>query len=537
LKTPDPSFVLADVHASAAPLRTPLTAVKVGPIFNNGIYQFRNATMLDLIAAAYDLSPTRVLAGPRWLEWDKFDLNAQPPEASSEADRRAMLRSLLSDRFRLVTHHDFRNVDGWVLTATAKPRLKASAGDGSGCRMEQPAPPVSVTAQGNAPPRPPLRTYSCSNTTMSEFAANLRTLAPTYIADQSVLDRTGLQGTWDFRFQFSRIATLASANGGVTLEAALRDQLGLNLKAAPIPSGVLIVDSVNEFPIPDTAETSRAIGNLMPSQFEVASVKMSDPDLSSPGRLVLPSMKVNAGGGIVYTNVLFSTLMDMAFADEIGGRIVTADRIAGIPESLRRARFDIAAKPPARGSPGASAPDPPPAGQSPLDNDAAMRMLRALLIERFDIQYHVEVRESNGYRLVAANPKMRSADPTERTKYNAAPSTSGLLAFKAAFRNMSLAEIADQLTYAGSTETQGEPIVDATGLHGRYDLTLDFSLVAGTIPVLGGAPSGSMTELAPPPGTTLTEALQRQAGLRLEKSRVPVKVLVIDHIEPAPKPN
>jgi uncharacterized protein (TIGR03435 family) len=127
------------------------------------------------------------------------------------------------------------------------------------------------------------------------------------------------------------------------------------------------------------------------------------------------------------------------------------------------------------------------------------------------------------------NPKkMKSADPAERTKYTYAPSTSGLFAFKTTFQNMSLAEIAEQLTYAGGAETQGRPIVDGTGIQGRYDLTLDFSLAAGAMPVM---------EMARPGGTTLTEALQHQAGLKLEKSRVSVKTLVIDHIAPAPKPN
>ncbi len=530
-KTPDPAFLLADVHASAAPLRTPLIAVKACPILSNGLYQFRNATILDLIAEAYDLSPTKIVGGPRWLEWDKFDLNAQAPEGSSDLDRRAMLRSLLSDRFRLIAHDAMRAVDGWVLSSTPRPRLKASAGAASGCRAEQSS-PRAPTVAGDDPPPAPLRSFSCTSMTMSEFAASLNTLAPTYIQGQSVIDQTGLEGTWDFRFQFSRIATLASAPGGVTLQTALREQPGLNLKAAPIPSRVLVVDSVEESPAPDSRETARAIADRLPSQFEVASIRASDPGPSPVGIPIPASTKVTPGGGIDYRNALFSTMMDIAFAAEIGGRIVTPDRIVGIPASLTRTRFDIAARPPAQTSPGASGADAQPVGGSPLDKEAAARMLRALLIDRFDIQYHVEVRQSDGYRLVATNPdvnskKMRSADPAERTKSVFAPSTSGVLAFKATFRNMSLAEIAEQLTYAGSTETQGQPIVDGTGIQGRYDLTLDFSLAAGAMPVM---------DMTRPAGTTLTEAL-RQAGLKLEKFKVPVKVLVIDHIAPVPKPN
>jgi len=64
----------------------------------------------------------------------------------------------------------------------------------------------------------------------------------------------------------------------------------------------------------------------------------------------------------------------------------------------------------------------------------------------------------------------------------------------------------------------GDPVVDATGLTGLFDFTLDFKLDESTSP---------NREL----GQTPFEAVQRQLGLKLEPRKGPVEVVVIDHVE------
>jgi uncharacterized protein (TIGR03435 family) len=69
----------------------------------------------------------------------------------------------------------------------------------------------------------------------------------------------------------------------------------------------------------------------------------------------------------------------------------------------------------------------------------------------------------------------------------------------------------------------GRPVTDATGLQGRYEFTLTW---------LNGGPAadGATGDVGP----DLVTALQQQLGLRLEASKAPVEVLVIDHLERVP---
>jgi len=70
-------------------------------------------------------------------------------------------------------------------------------------------------------------------------------------------------------------------------------------------------------------------------------------------------------------------------------------------------------------------------------------------------------------------------------------------------------------TLAGTLQGYvGEAVVDATGLTGLYDISLDFT-----------------DESAPDAGPSLLEALQQQLGLKLETGKGPVEVVVVDHVE------
>jgi uncharacterized protein (TIGR03435 family) len=84
--------------------------------------------------------------------------------------------------------------------------------------------------------------------------------------------------------------------------------------------------------------------------------------------------------------------------------------------------------------------------------------------------------------------------------------------------------------------------VDATGLTGGYDFTLNFSgngfqnVRGGEGPPAGGA-SGPAAASDPSGGLSLLDALQKQVGLKLEMQKRPFPVLVIDHVEQKPVEN
>jgi uncharacterized protein (TIGR03435 family) len=141
---PLPSFDAADVHAS--PRSANPNVQSLGGFVRGGRYQFRNATMLDLVASAYGVEPEKVMGGPSWLETDRFDILAKGPASATNATAKLMLRSLLADRFKLVIHNEDKQMNAYVMTA-AKPgaQIKQStAGGPTNCDGQPTDPPNTV---------------------------------------------------------------------------------------------------------------------------------------------------------------------------------------------------------------------------------------------------------------------------------------------------------------------------------------------------------------------------------------------------------
>src|SRR5689334_2470505 len=236
--TSPPSFEIADVHASAP---------RVGPNlwiapFRGERYEMRQATMVELISNAYNTSAEKVLGGPSWLEVNRFDVIGRTPKGTSLDTAKAMLQTLLVERFKLTLHKDTRPLLTYVLTVAGKHKLKEAAGTGTaGCQPQPPPPPEP----GSFPPQ----TAVCRGMTMAALAELLPRVANAYVPT-SIVDSTGLTGAWDFEITFHNRNVLAQAgNDGISLFDALEKQLGLKLEQKELPSTAIVVDSVNETPI------------------------------------------------------------------------------------------------------------------------------------------------------------------------------------------------------------------------------------------------------------------------------------------------
>ncbi len=174
------------------------------------------------------------------------------------------------------------------------------------------------------------------------------------------------------------------------------------------------------------------------------------------------------------------------------------------------------------------------------------QMLRNLLIERFQIAAHFEKKQITGYQLVVAKggakldqspgPPKQDEDPrkeaprikTDREGYPELPpgrhfmmvgGPNGRARWR--FVDASMDEFVEKI----ADSMLQKPTANATGLAGRYDFLLSYSWAA--------------MQPDPPPdaGASLFEALQQQLGLKLESSKVPMEILVIDHIEKIPRGN
>ena len=102
-----------------------------GGALRGGRFEVRTATMVDLISLAYDMESDKVLAGPSWLDWDRFDVAAKAPPATTRENLNLMLQKLLADRFQLVVHKDTKPMPAYALTAgKGKPKMKEASGSG-----------------------------------------------------------------------------------------------------------------------------------------------------------------------------------------------------------------------------------------------------------------------------------------------------------------------------------------------------------------------------------------------------------------------
>lgn len=184
-----------------------------------------------------------------------------------------------------------------------------------------------------------------------------------------------------------------------------------------------------------------------------------------------------------------------------------------------------------------------------------MVMLQNLLTERFKMKVHYEDRPITAYTLVAAKPKLKKADPSERTKWVEGPgpdckdprNASPILGRLVTVTNMTMAQLADRL-HGIAPGYLSSPVTDGTGLEGAYDFTLSFS-PNGFQNVGAGGGRGGPDAAPPPPGVasapasepnggiTLFEAMEKQLGLKLVAQKRPVQVLVIDHVEQKPIDN
>jgi len=149
-----------------------------------------------------------------------------------------------------------------------------------------------------------------------------------------------------------------------------------------------------------------------------------------------------------------------------------------------------------------------------LTSDAARkvkeRMVQALLADRFKLATHTETRELPIYALVIAKGGAKLGEINDGG--NMINSWRDHLEVQGSNSLALLAEVlADEL---------GRPVVDRTGIAGRYHLTLKWTP--------DDTASAAANSNAPP---SIFTALQEQLGLKLESRKGPVQVLVIDHVE------
>jgi uncharacterized protein (TIGR03435 family) len=177
-------------------------------------------------------------------------------------------------------------------------------------------------------------------------------------------------------------------------------------------------------------------------------------------------------------------------------------------------------------------------------------MLQNLLIDRFALKTHVEKKEIAGYALTVAPDglKIKEAQPDNEPpgRFTGKMGADGFPVPPAHLRGIAFLNqpnerarlLAPQTTMSELAKTLGtlvdSTVEDTTGLKGLYNITLTY---AGHMGGLADATPPSSDPAAPEPLPDLFSALQSELGLKLEKRKVSVEILVVDHMEKTPAGN
>jgi len=167
-------------------------------------------------------------------------------------------------------------------------------------------------------------------------------------------------------------------------------------------------------------------------------------------------------------------------------------------------------------------------------DDPLVLMLQSLLADRFKLKLSHTTKELPVYALVVARngPKLQATKPgyiyTAGTKSPNGHAQEGLTVWRD--RGASMDGFAEQLS-----RHLGRPVLDRTGLKGRYDFTVEFARdqtpMTGFKGPEGGGPAPGAENQSDSSGPTIFTALREQLGLKIESTKGPVEVVVIDHIE------
>jgi uncharacterized protein (TIGR03435 family) len=251
-----------------------------------------------------------------------------------------------------------------------------------------------------------------------------------------------------------------------------------------------------------------ASGAQQTATFDVASIKRN-LEWNQPGSGLAGAQP---GGRFIGRGVTLRRLISDAYGmDVIGG-----------PEWIGSDRFDVNA-----------------VVQGDVGPDDIRRMLRPLLADRFKLVVHTEAREQPVYVMTLARddrrlgPNLKPSDPKCAAAAEKYFPTMGFPApcgdFRMGPRELTGRGIPMGMLGGIVSDRVGRKVLDRTGLTGRFDLEMKWTTEAGLVvgPDRAGAndPAGS-------DGASIFTALQEQLGLKLEATRAPVDVLVVDRAEP-----
>jgi uncharacterized protein (TIGR03435 family) len=226
-----------------------------------GLITWTYARLRDLLMTAYDLKTYQV-NGPTWMDMERYDVIARVPAGATKEQVNVMWQKLLTERFGVVLHHEFREfqVEDLVIDKGGS-KLKETTWDPAS--PLPPGPPQMGKDRGLASPGQVVTIFpreGGANFHLVGKAQPISRLTATLggALNRPVLDKTGLTGQYDYSIDYTvdqaglpPLPGAAPANvgePGPDIATAVQQQLGLRLVAGKAKLDLIVIDKANKVP-------------------------------------------------------------------------------------------------------------------------------------------------------------------------------------------------------------------------------------------------------------------------------------------------
>jgi len=266
----------------------------------------------------------------------------------------------------------------------------------------------------------------------------------------------------------------------------------------PIPLMFTRVKPEAAWTIPEQAAALPAMAANADPSFEVATIKPTPPD----AQCKYLSLR---GRQFSTCNTSLTDLLSYAYG-------VHAKQLIGLPPWAATDKYDLAGEPDAPGAP---------------NEKQTKSMVQKLIAERFKLAFHYDKKDLSVFAITVA--KTGSTPGSKLTPSQSGPNGNPGNFFRGLGNLVNVNSSMQDLARVLQAVVLDRPVVDQTGITGRFDFTLKWTPDESQFTNLGiKIPPPSDKPDAPP---NLFTAIQEQLGLKLDPTKAPVDVLVIDHVE------
>jgi uncharacterized protein (TIGR03435 family) len=219
---------------SIKPAQTGARGYSIRPL--PGRLSIQNTSLKQLVAAAYHVDDYQVTGGPKWVDAERFDIEAKAPDSGkppSDKELMIMLQKMLEQRFAMTIRRDTREQQVYALQPGKNgPKL-------------QPTKDTAVPVQFRVVQR---HLITAVNAPLQHLVETLQ-----WVLGRPVLDQTGLTGPFDYKLEWapddlqlrSDESPVQSEGSLPSLGSALQETLGLRLLSQKGPVEIITIESAS----------------------------------------------------------------------------------------------------------------------------------------------------------------------------------------------------------------------------------------------------------------------------------------------------